>query len=360
MDPLGQAQPVENPDNESLLDNTQETDAEVANRLRDELSMYHLASLNTTQGTTKAKIAKAACTATAKLVKKLIKLHVWRTVKFITNDQQLDSCINKIWEHMPSSQRNQATYEAKFKAQYPTLAASLLNQVRTDIVGAMKKSVHNYMLAHNGNMPSVDDIKKCAFRQINNREERELYVWYINDLLPKACGNKYQWPETKRYFERPSKYHFEGNPQKLMIPPSTEAFLVLAYDNNAEKWRNQWNFLQENRGRKCPKPRKKKDRDFSEEDEAFVSKWTSSDEASTIWGGWAEDSVLLFKTLCTEVRNARAGGNCQTVENVGMVDLRQRSNITVATEEEYMRSKKRRSTDTLRSRRQSVEFDEEI
>ena len=91
-----------------------------------------------------------------------------------------------------------------------------------------------------------------------------------------------------------------------------------------------------------------------------MSKWTSSDEASTIWGGWAEDSVLLFKTLCTEVRNARAGGNCQTVENVGMVDLRQRSNITVATEEEYMRSKKRRSTDTLRSRRESIEFDEEI
>ena len=135
---------------------------------------------------------------------------------------------------------------------------------------------------------------------------------------------------------------------------------VLAYDNNAEKWRNQWNFLQENPGSKCPKPRKKKDKEFSEEDQAFVSKWTSSDEASTIYGGWAESSVLLFKTLCTQVRNARAGGNCQTVENVGMVDLRQRSNITVATEEEYMRSKKRRSTDTLRSRRQSVEFDEEI
>ena len=113
---------------------------ECCDRYRDELTRYHMAGLDTrSAGTnTRAERAQVASEATKSLMKKLVKRHVWRTIKFITNHNQLDSCINKIWDHMPRSYHQTLGYEQRFKDHYRNLAGTILNQVRSEVTTAMR------------------------------------------------------------------------------------------------------------------------------------------------------------------------------------------------------------------------------
>ena len=134
---------------DSLTDNSRESVAEDRDRYRDELTSYHMAGLDTrSAGTnTRAERAQVALEATKSLMKKLVKRHVWRTIKFITNQNQLDSCINKIWDHMPRSYHQTLGYEQRFKDLYRNLAGTILNQVRSEVTTAMRLVVHAYMLS---------------------------------------------------------------------------------------------------------------------------------------------------------------------------------------------------------------------
>ena len=99
---------------------------------------------------------------------------------------------------------------------------------------------------------------------------------------------------------------------------------------------------------------------MSENDKKFTAKWTSSDEASTIFGGWSSVAKKKFNQLFQEITAARATDECSSVEQRGMEDLRQLMGITVTTEAEWKRTKKRKSTETLLSQVESIEFVEEV
>ena len=88
-------------------------------------------------------------------------------------------------------------------------------------------------------------------------------------------------------------------------------------------------------------------------------KWTSSDAGSTVYGGWAHAAKDYFIEWAEYGRDARAHERCAPVEERGMLDLRAKMGIT-GTEEEYLRSKKRKSTQTARSQEEDIEFFEEV
>ena len=121
-------------------------------------------------------------------------------------------------------------------------------------------------------------------------------------------------------------------------------------------WQKQYEHQQTSEGENLPKPRKKGANDYSEEDLEYLAKWTSSDRGSTVYGGWHYDAKDYFITWAKNVRDARAHERCTPVEERGMLDLQAKMGITAATEEEYLRGKKRKSTQTACSQEPDLEF----
>ena len=110
-------------------------------------------------------------------------------------------------------------------------------------------------------LPTYNQIFACALRNVlTNEWVKAIYPWYTVTLLSAACGNCYDWTKNKRCFHGPSPCHFPEDEAKLYIPPSTEAFLCIAWDCcYHDVWVNQYNFKKDpaNKGEKVPVPRAK-------------------------------------------------------------------------------------------------------
>ena len=342
-------------------DDSRESLEEDNENLRAQVHSFLFCDLETENGgSTKAQKVKAAHKATKLLIVKLIKKFIWRTTKFITNETQLTRLVDNVWECMPDLVKAEEGYEERFKTAFRTTTASLLNQCRTDVNSQLRKVAWEYMQLNEGKIPSTKDIEKCTTRVINNKTERDLFVWYIYRLLPAACGNKHEWPEAKRYWYCPSLYHYPENPAKLHIPVSTEAYILTAWENYSSVWKAQFDYKQENITDKVPKPRKKKNKKLTPDEEQYVGKWTSSDQGSTIYGGWANEGRQYFFDKYKEIQTARGSPVFNAVESRGCADLRHKMSITVRTEEEWLRSKKRKSTESAISKVDSIDFVEEV
>ena len=155
------------------------------------------------------------------------------------------------------------------------------------------------------------------------------------------------------------EYHYDGDETKKHVTAGTEAFVVTAWENYLSVWEKQYEHQQTSEGENLPKPRKKGANDYSEEDLEYLAKWTSSDRGSTVFGGWHKAAKDYFIEWAEYGRDARAHERCAPVEERGMLDLRAKMGIT-GTEEEYLRSKKRKSTQTARSQEEDIEFFEEV
>ena len=319
-------------------------------------------------GRSRADRRKAVAAGITKLLKKTIKRYVWRTEKFCAKEHHIARVVNKVWHNLPDQIKNSNVIEEReWKIRHHDKVASLLNAVRVDVVSDLRKEALKYMGKNRGAIPSVEAIQNCATRK-NSLEDnpqakaqRDVFVWYIDKLLPKACGNRYEWPAAKRPWHRVSEYHYDGVPNKKHVTAGTEAFIVVCWENYLKVWQKQYEHTQTSEGENLPKPRKKGAKDYSPEEQEYLAKWTSSDAGSTVFGGWHKDAKDYFIKWAKEVREARAHERCAPVEERGMLDLRAKMGITgAATEAEYLRSKKRRSTQTARSQEEDIEFYEEV
>ena len=170
----------------------------------------------------------------------------------------------------------------------------------------------------------------------------------------------YEWPTAKRPWHRVSEYHYDGDETKKHVTAGTKAFIVVCWENYLKVWQKQYEHTQTSEGENLPKPRKKGANDYSAEDLEYLAKWTSSDRGSTVYGGWHKNAKEYYITWAKNVRDARAVARCLTVEERGMMDLRAKLGITADTEEEYLRTKRRKSTQTARSQEEDIEFFEEV
>ena len=65
---------------------------------------------------------------------------------------------------------------------------------------------------------------------------------------------------------------------------------------------------------------------------------------------------MYFHTVQLAIAKARKTDECKEVERQGMEDLRLKLNITVTTEAEYLKTKKRKSTQRVEDQMEEVKF----
>lgn len=286
------------------------------------------------------------------LIQLTIKSHVWRTMKFLTKVPHADMLVTKVMRfsglaELTGEKPEEIQKQQEWRATYLKTCVIRHNSVRGYVTGRIRKACLDYMdTKGEGKLPPVDEIRDCLMREIpeNDGHRREIFVWYINDLLHKGAGNMQHWSETKRFFEGPSACITQDEQGKRSVPPSTEAFVLVAYEANIEVWQLQWLQYQE-KGKKKKKihtPRCKKDNIMSAEDKKWVSKFTSMDKGQNQFGGWSDEGLEKYQSYMEDNKKVRQTQLCAEVEQRGIRDLRRHLGITAVNAAAYVHGKKKR------------------
>ena len=164
-----------------------------------------------------------------------------------------------------------------------------------------------------------------------------------------------------RCFHGPSECHFPENVNKLYIPPSTEAFLCIAWDCYRDVWENQHKFKKDpkNKGLKVPVPQAKNGEELTAEQRNFLAKYTHLDSGSTPMGGWSNTGMKKFNTLCKQIKAEHNKPKYNAAELEVLPLVCQLDGVQATTEEEFLNSNQRVSTNAAPLPVETV-FEEEV
>lgn len=305
-----------------------------------------------------------------KIASKLIKKRVWPNTKFVTSYGQLNQLCDKVWDLLPKAKWG---YTEENKTQFMNLYrdyfGTVINTQRTTVHGALKDKAwkwmdENFAIDETTNkktavLPTVNQITRCSLRDID-ATMHDVFDWYVDSLLPCVVGNQYDFSESKRLFQRCSEVTLPKSDGKKVITSSTEAFLVVCWENYRKKWMNHWLWRQDNPGNATlPNPRHKNGVFPNPPvDELYATRWTNTDNGSTVLGGWHHDGKVAYKTALTAVKDARNQvENVRRQEDLVCERLRKKYKVTAQNEEEY-NTKKRKSEPTA-CKVQEIDFGEE-
>ena len=238
-----------------------------------------------------------------------------------------------------------------------------LNKTRTYVVQRIRHVVFEYVRdkVTVEAMPTFEAILSCIDRSIDLKipDNVELWTFYCDEILPHAIGNVCAFGENLRCFERISTSHLPNSPNSLRVPPSTEAFLALCFDNYRSVWMEQYAYKEENGWKsKLPKPRQENG-EVPADMKKWCSKYTSPDTGSKKWGGWNKAGMEKFIELCETNRQARVTDSSHALEQQALVLLKTVHKIEDESYEEWMRKKSAKKAKKTVEEPVGVDFVEE-
>jgi hypothetical protein len=95
----------------------------------------------------------------------------------------------------------------------------------------------------------------------------------------------------------------EDGSNKERVPPSTEAFALLVFENCYDKWKNTHEYLQDpnNKDKKRPRYEKKKDPNSIK----FKGLYSDPNSGQAKFGGWSDEGLVRFYDLCKQISDNR-------------------------------------------------------
>ena len=239
-------------------------------------------------------------------VKEAFTEHCWPQTKFIANRQELKGVCARIMQALPQFQDLVAPEFAdrdvaidQFVDIYGGELTTFLNSKRTGVAGNMRKAfVARYLSGKK--MPTTKELLSVIYRKNlvlqkvpdeasedlqasithENEEIRanlDIFRWYWEHLLPCVSGKNY-WGVNIRKHVTISKGVFPDDPKKKYITSSDEALVLIAYENNYQRF--PW-------VAECAAEKKtfKTHKDFIKKHPRYKSKWTNAKAGQCKWGG---------------------------------------------------------------------------
>ncbi len=267
---------------------------------------------------------------------KATKSAIWSCCKFISTETKLLRATKVVYHHMNLKEFNDMPDgEDKEKAiatwvtQNADHVRTGMNDVRNYTQGELRKVVMDRLMAGLV-VPTSDVVLECATR-VNcgpGEANEEIFDFYVDVLLPKVALTE-NWDANHRHYQRVSAAHHQGNPTKMCVTVSTEAFLVLMFLNCHKKWE----YL-----KTCKLESKKEDR--SHED--YKSPYTEVAKGQQKYGGWNLAGKKKFKELCILISEARKEEWVPTVEEACLQRLRTKHKVEERDRKRAIRGRKRR------------------
>ena len=307
------------------------------------------------------------------LITSTVKAQLWKGVKipYGTNQQEkaAEMCLDAMnLEGFQGNSPKEKEDRAEWILTYMPKVTTAINNQRSYVQKQIQKSCFKWMDSHSGKMPEMSKLLACMERKVDitkgNGWEYALFYW--DELIPHAVGNRHDWNEAKRYYFTMSKAAPPNKPDKPYVTPSTEAFALACIESNHTRWAAVRAKQLENPGRNYS-VKSKYEKDEPEETqskdkktwylngEKYMSKYTNPLQGQDPNPGWTKQGRDRFKELCKLSKEAREKPTSLTKEEEILNKLREVNGIEGKTIEEE-RKLKRRSDN---SKKAAMELEEE-
>ena len=242
-------------------------------------------------------------------IHKVIKDLFFRSYKFVLSDKQMATVFQKILPFVFEKPLDEIPAKARqeFCVKYNDWVKFCFGERRAYVQQQLKLVAMDFREEH-GKMPTLEMFCKCAKREIDfqNEEEMAAMEWYWLKVLG-TVGGYTGWGDKAKFYNTPvsmtyiSKAHNPNQSYKL-FPATTEAFMVVMYDNCVEKWEAMAVWKEQN-GAKMKLPRKS---NKNKDEPIHKTKYTVSDKGQIKWAGWLDIGLQRFQELRTEIIASRA------------------------------------------------------
>ena len=308
------------------------------------------------------------------LIRKTFKEKMWRTVKFLTSPQQKKTFVTKFLKelklagHDPENDADKRRVRKFFK-EWEDIMIQVMNEFRDTVNGAIKAECFKWMSENDGKLPKTGTILQCTTRKIDLTKEghQEIWLWYLDVLLPKAAGNLRDWALDKRGYHTISTAAPQENPKAFYMQPSTEAFLLAAYQGNHAKWEAMYALKKSHPTKRMTiihkVPQEKLDAKVKYEvkgnqlllyDKKYQGKYTKSNAGQQEKGGWTEEGIGQWMKYRDANKAARLTPESRKLEQEGMNLIKLEHGLVAASYEEEANNKKKT---TARKELITKEFD---
>ena len=167
------------------------------------------------------------------------------------------------------------------------------------------------------------------------------YEFYYDRCVPRVAGKDFWGLRKRHYFPMSECLHSDGIP---CVTISTEAFLVLCWENCYTKWVYMW---------ECEQKKIKPD----PKAEQMETPFTDAKSGQQPFGGWNKEGRDRFKVLCKRIGAARAASYCKPTES-HMCSLLHKK--YVKPEEDDEEATRKKSKKRAREEAEKAEADEEL
>ena len=273
----------------------------------------------------------------------IVKQEIWRTCKFISNDKQLLQVCRQIMECSEElsqyvaegvEKEVQEAYIASLAQNFGEKICGAINTLRTTVQANLRKAYVERAMAGLP-MPTpaqllhvvkrkdlvMDDDKPAEGQSQADFDKKKAevdqnmawFLWYWDKLLVADAGKDY-WSGSIRHYGTISGYAPLEDPTNKYITNSTEAMIVLIFENCAQRFP----FCVE-----CMQKKVKVD----QTDAKFQAKWSNLQSGSDPFGGWEYGARTRFITLRDKIRIAKSRAHVQEVEEYALKLLREGHNL---------------------------------
>lgn len=227
------------------------------------------------------------CEDHKKKAQAIAKSALWRNTKFAMADDEVYKCCRLVYDYMGLDWDEDKV--ESFCVTYEKHIMKALAYMRNYLTQELKK-VAEKMYKEKIPLPNEAEILSCATRTCTNEDT---IIWYWEEIMPKTVGAKL-WDAKKRHYQLLSNLKDEHG--KKLATIATEAFAVLIWVNNVQKWPKLFEWLKkpENKGKDqaCPA-------------EIKNGLWTITDGGQHSHAAWKPEGLQKFVDYKKIIREAR-------------------------------------------------------
>lgn len=263
------------------------------------------------QRTSRSKAAKLRiCEDQVKIVKKMTKEKLWASTKFIGSTDELEKATEKVLDFCNFGEKTPEERDS-WVVTYSPIVKQALNEKRNYLTAELKKTATDNFLKQGKELPKPGVLVACAMRAIEANNEAH-FKWYWTKILPKVVSAK-QWNAEVMYYHTigDAKHDMTDPDSMVLFTVSHEAMICLVWENNWQKWQDQYQWKKDNPGKEAPK---------------MPGKWTTSDKGQMEWGGWDNAGLEQFNSKKKMIRAARRSAGPEKLaafEQKMLAELRQ-------------------------------------
>ena len=221
-----------------------------------------------------------------------VRKHMFRVVKFISNEHMFGKAFKEVMDHECVANRDRV----KFQMLYESVFNHALNSKRSTCEQAGKNIMMRELKQFKEDRMdvfSIDELQKM--RRASTEREKKAFLWFYGTFLECVCGLKHWGVQKSKQLV--SQATSSATKHGKLVTISDEAFALLLYDNYIEKWLKAFQREEQLRHETPPaepQPRSGAGSREKSKREREKGKYTAQKTGHCKYGGWSREGMARY------------------------------------------------------------------